>query len=136
MFEEGFWNGHDVHRDCEDGGIWYDGYYCADASDYEEAEMEYRFRRHGYDNILLRGPRIIHLEGEGGKDGKSSKFLRDCLRQQKSEYIYFKLTRPRWKYLLYRIGHPLLRQTLWLNPNVTVADKWKVVKQLFTKTGI
>ena len=25
----------------EDGGIWYDGYYCADASDYEEAEMEY-----------------------------------------------------------------------------------------------
>ena len=23
------------------GGIWYDGYYCADASDYEEAEMEY-----------------------------------------------------------------------------------------------
>lgn len=102
----------------------------------EEAEMEYRFHRHGYDNILLRGPRIIHLEGEGGKDGKSSKFLRDCLRQQKSEYIYFKLTRPRWKYLLYRIGHPLLRQTLWLNPNVTMADKWKVVKQLFTKTGI
>ena len=22
-------------------GIWYDGYYAADASDYEEAEMEY-----------------------------------------------------------------------------------------------
>ena len=41
LFEEGFWNGHDVYRDHEDGGIWYDGYYCADASDYEEAEMEY-----------------------------------------------------------------------------------------------
>ncbi len=41
LFEEGWMNGHDVYRDEEDGGIWYDGYYCADASDYEEAEMEY-----------------------------------------------------------------------------------------------
>ena len=41
LFEEGFWNGHDVYRDHEDGGIWYDGYYCADATDYEEAETEY-----------------------------------------------------------------------------------------------
>ena len=41
LFEEGFWNGHDVCRGHEDGGIWYDGYYCADAMDYEEAEMEY-----------------------------------------------------------------------------------------------
>lgn len=41
LFEEGFLNGHDVYRDDEDGGIWYDGYYCADASDYDEAEMEY-----------------------------------------------------------------------------------------------
>ena len=37
---EGWLNGHDVSRD-DDGGIWYDGYYAADASDYEEAEMEY-----------------------------------------------------------------------------------------------
>lgn len=41
MFEERWMSGHDVYRDQEDGGIWYDGYYCADASDYEEAEMEY-----------------------------------------------------------------------------------------------
>ena len=41
LFEEGWMNGHDVYRDPEDGGIWYDGYYCADASDYEEAETEY-----------------------------------------------------------------------------------------------
>ena len=102
----------------------------------EETEMERRFALHGYDNILLRGPRIIHLEGEGGRDGKTSLFLRDCLRQQKSEYIYFKLTRPRWKYWLYRLGHPILRQTLWLNPHVSLADKWTMMKQLFTRTGI
>ena len=44
LFEEGWLNGHDVHREHDDDlgdGIWYDGYYAADASDYEEAEMEY-----------------------------------------------------------------------------------------------
>ena len=41
LFVGGFRNGHDVHRDTDAGGIWYDGYYCADATDYEEAEMEY-----------------------------------------------------------------------------------------------
>ena len=41
LFEEGIWNGHDVYHDQEDGGIWYDGYYCVDATDYEEAETEY-----------------------------------------------------------------------------------------------
>jgi hypothetical protein len=41
LLEDGFLNGHDVWRDHEDGGIWFDGYYCADATDYEEAETEY-----------------------------------------------------------------------------------------------
>ena len=36
LFDEGWLNGHDVCRDEDDGGIWYDGYYCADATDYEE----------------------------------------------------------------------------------------------------
>lgn len=102
----------------------------------EETEMERRFHLHGYDNILLRGPRIIHLEGESSRDGKTSQFLRDCLRQQKSQYIYFKLTRPCWKYYLYRIIHPIMRQTLWLNPKVSMADKLKLMRQLFVKTGI
>ena len=26
LFEEGWMNGHDVYRDHEDGGIWYEGY--------------------------------------------------------------------------------------------------------------
>ena len=70
-------------------------------------------------------------EGEGGKDGCSSRFLRDNIRQQKSEYIYYKLTEPRIKYYIYRIIHPILRQTVWFNPNISMGDKWKLVKQLF-----
>lgn len=120
---------HDVLKAC---GAFHPAFFMY----FEESEMEYRFVQKGYDNILLRGPRIVHLEGEGGKDGQSSKFLRDCLRQQKSEYIYFKLTRPKWKYYLYRIVHPVLRQTLWLNPHVSIGDKWAVCKQLFIKTNI
>lgn len=98
---------------------------------YEESEMEHRFQIHGYDNVLLNGPRIIHLEGEGGKVGNKSKFIRDTYRQERSLFIYFKLTEPSWKYYLYRIGHPILRQTVWLNPNVSLHDKWIFVKQLF-----
>jgi hypothetical protein len=98
---------------------------------YEESEMQHRFMLHGYDNIIINGPRIVHLEGEGGKDGSTSKFIRDTFRQQKSEYTYFKLTEPLWKYQLYRIIHPVLRQTVWLNPNISLSDKWKFVKQLF-----
>ena len=102
----------------------------------EETEMEHRFQKHGYVNILLRGPRIIHLEGESSNDGKTSQFLKDCLRQQKSQYIYFKLTSTRWKYYIYRIIHPIMRQTLWLNPRVSITDKCKLMRQLFVKTGI
>ena len=98
---------------------------------YEESEMELRFQLQGYDNIILNGPRIIHLEGEGGKNGKSSKFIRDTYRQERSLFIYFKLTEPKWKYYLYRIIHPVLRQTVWLNPHVSFHDKWIFFKQLF-----
>lgn len=99
----------------------------------EEAEMQRRFMRKGYDNVLMSGPRIVHLEGESAKNGKSSQFLRDTLKQQKSEYIYFKLTEPAWKYRLYRLVHPVLRQTLWLNPNASLSDKWQLFKQLFVR---
>ena len=103
---------------------------------YEESEMEHRFHLKGYDNVLMNGPYIIHLEGEGGKDGRSSRFLRDNIRQQESLYIYYKLTEPRIKYYLYRIIHPVLRQTVWFNPNVSLSDKWQVVKKLFVSIKI
>ena len=98
---------------------------------YEESEMEHRFHCGGYDNVIMNGPRIVHLEGEGGKIGNKSKFIRDTYRQERSLFIYFKLTEPRWKYYIYRIIHPVLRQTVWLNPNVSLHDKWAFVKQLF-----
>lgn len=97
----------------------------------EESEMQWRFMRKGYDNVILAGPRIVHLEGESAKDENTSQFLRDTVRQQRSEYIYFRLTAPKWKYYLYRFVHPLLRQTMWFNPNVSFADKRMLFKQLF-----
>lgn len=103
---------------------------------YEESEMEHRFHSKGYDNVLMNGPVIIHLEGEGGKDGRSSRFLRDTIRQQKSEYIYYKLTEPRIKYYIYRMIHPVLRQTVWFNPNISMGDKWQLVKKLFVSINL
>lgn len=98
---------------------------------YEETEMQLRFCHAGYDNVVINGPRIIHLEGGGKVADPSEQFLRDCLRQQRSEYIYYRLTELRWKYILYRIFYPLLRQTLWFNPRVSFAAKMTYMKQLF-----
>ena len=95
---------------------------------YEDAELQYRFAQNGYRNVLLRGPRIVHLEG-GSYSGKSI-FLRDTLLQEKSNMIYFRLILPRWKYVIYRMSYILLRQTLWFNPRVSMRDKWKLVTSL------
>lgn len=95
---------------------------------YEDTELQYRFAQNGYHNILLRGPRIVHLEG-GSNTGKSA-FLRDTLLQEKSNMIYFRLILPRWKYMIYRMSYILLRQTLWFNPRVTIRDKWKLMTSL------
>lgn len=98
---------------------------------YEETEMQHRFRNAGYRNILLRGPRIVHYEGGACTGIGMSRFLRDTLRQERSQYIYFRLTQPRWKYCMFRILYPLLRQTVWLNPHASIRDKWMLVKNLF-----
>ena len=103
---------------------------------FEETEMQNRFDKKGFNNVLIKGPRIVHLEGESAKNSRSSQFLRDTFRQQKSEYIYFKWTEPAWKYRLYRFVHPLLRQTLWLNPGASLSDKWKLFKQLFVRIDV
>lgn len=98
---------------------------------FEETEMQCRFTRKGYDNIVIKGPRIIHLEGESTSKKGTSKFIRDTIRQERSRFIYFKLTEPRWKYYIYRLIHPLLRQTTWLNPKVSFKDKYTFMKSLF-----
>lgn len=98
---------------------------------YEETEMQHRFVAHGYRNVVIRGPRIVHAEGGSSEQSGVSRFLRDTLRQERSLYIYFRLTEPRWKYLLFRFLYPVLRQTVWLNPNVTMRDKWTLIKNLF-----
>lgn len=95
---------------------------------YEDTELQYRFAQNGYRNVLLRGPRIVHLEG-GSNTGKSA-FLRDTLLQEKSNMIYFRLILPRWKYVIYRMSYILLRQTLWFNPKVSMSDKWKLMTSL------
>ncbi len=98
---------------------------------FEETEMQCRFRKNGYRNMIIKGPRIIHLEGESTSKNGISKFIRDTIRQEKSRFIYFKLTEPRWKYYIYRVIHPVLRQTTWLNPKVSFKDKCTFMKSLF-----
>lgn len=99
---------------------------------YEETEMEKRFQQAGYDRILLKGPRIIHFEGESSNIRETSLFIKHTRRQLISELIYYKKTRLKIEYYIYRILLILLRQFLWLYPHISFKDKITYFKTLFT----
>lgn len=69
---------------------------------YEETEMQYRWSKKGYLSYIIKTPQIIHLEG--GSQDKSKIFSLDkFLRAFKSEKLYFKKTKNKKNYLIYRL---------------------------------
>lgn len=53
---------------------------------YEETDMQYRYKKQGYQSVIVKGPEIIHImEGSG----KSSKLLKRLLPLQ-SLFLFFK----------------------------------------------
>ena len=76
----------------------------------EETEMEYRFKQKGYDNILLRGPRIVHLEGKS----YTSHSLKKTTMIMRSHFLYFKKTSGRMAFLIYKIIYKIVYITTYL----------------------
>lgn len=70
---------------------------------YEETEMEWRYKHHGYRNVMLTAPKIIHLEGGSAKRHTPPlKMLRKLAKLCNSERLYFKKTNSRSAYY-YRV---------------------------------
>ena len=70
---------------------------------YEESEMQYRWSKNGYLSYIIKTPQIIHFEGASQKkntDFNVDKFIRSF----NSEKSYFKKTKSRYCYLLYRVS--------------------------------
>lgn len=60
---------------------------------YEDTEMSWRYESHGFENGIIRGPRIIHYHGlsSSGRRTLKQSILRE-INHSKSEKLYFKKT--------------------------------------------
>ena len=81
---------------------------------YEDTEMQKRWVRNGVKNVIIKGPRIIHLEGCSTKNNKQVLNERKLYMGLRSQRIYFFKTETRLGFLIYRLASllnllPILR---------------------------
>lgn len=68
---------------------------------YEETEMQYRYRAHGYYSCILQQQNIVHLEGESGNRKKSH--LERARKQMDSFFKYMRKTHSTSYYCVFRL---------------------------------
>lgn len=69
---------------------------------FEETEMQKRWNKNGYKSVVIRKPRIIHLEGCSVGNSKESFNERKFLMNLESQKLFFKKTQSFMGYLGYR----------------------------------
>ena len=94
----------------------------------EEAEMQWRFQKHGYRNMIIKSPKIMHLEGMSQTKSKSPT-LRKILMTQGSIFLYVKKTSSSIQYTLFRLL-PLTRIPFLLFSRRPIKDKIEYIKLL------
>lgn len=96
---------------------------------WEETEMQFRWKkRHGLSSFILRGPKIIHLEGKSGKTGSKMSEIR----QMRSRFLFFKKTVDSFHYYLFRIMMIVGRIHQFVLPNMTLNEKKELFKTLMS----
>lgn len=98
----------------------------------EESEMQWRFRKHGYKNMIIKSPKIMHLEGMS-QAKKKSPTMKKIIMTQLSLYLYAKKTSSRLGYILFRLLFPLTRLPFLLLSKRHVSEKIDYLKMLIRK---
>lgn len=98
----------------------------------EEAEMQYRFKKHGYKNIIIHEPKIMHLEGMSQAKRKKPT-MKKIMMTHRSLLLYVKKTSTKFQYMAFRFIFPLVRSPFMLLSRYPVKDKIKYAKLLFSK---
>lgn len=98
----------------------------------EESEMQWRFRKHGYHNMIIKSPKIMHLEGMSQTKRKSPT-MRKIMMTQSSLYLYVKKTSSKFEYLLFQLLFPITRLPFLLLSKRSVRDKVVYVKMFFVR---
>lgn len=95
----------------------------------EESEMQWRFRKHGYHNMIIKSPKIMHLEGMSQIKRKSPT-MKKIIMTQSSLYLYVKKTSSNFKYTMFRFLFPLTRLPFLLLSKRTFSEKVEYLKML------
>lgn len=95
---------------------------------YEESEMQYRWKKAGLHNFILKGPQIVHLEGGSATSVTFVKLMRNI----RSSLIFYKKTMPVISYGLFRCFYPLCYLHLFFTKAITAQHKKELFKILCT----
>ena len=98
----------------------------------EESEMQWRFKKHGYKNMIIKSPKIIHLEGMSQTKRKSPT-MRKIMMTQSSLYLYVKKTSSKFEYLLFQLLFPITRLPFLLLSRRSIRDKVLYIKMFFVR---
>ncbi len=94
---------------------------------FEENEMQYRYSKAGYKQMIIAGPKIIHYVKASSKGGVKASFF---LMLYNGKFLYFKKRYNRVTYLFFRCLQ-LLRIPYTLKANFTKEEKKKIIKMFF-----
>ena len=98
----------------------------------EESEMQWRFKKHGYKNMIIKSPKIIHLEGMS-QAKKKSPTMKKIIMTQSSLYLYVKKTSSKFEYLLFQLLFPITRLPFLLLSRRSIRDKVLYIKMFFVR---
>lgn len=95
----------------------------------EESEMQWRFKKHGYKNMIIKSPKIMHLEGMS-QAKKKSPTMKKIIMTQSSLYLYVKKTSSNFQCTMFRFLFPLTRLPFLLLSKRTFSEKVEYLKML------
>lgn len=97
----------------------------------EECEMQWRFRKKGYRNIIIKTPKIVHLEGMSQKN-KEYPSMNKIIMIQSSLFLYVKKTSSYLKYISLRLFFPFTRIHFLLFAKRPISEKMKYLQFLLS----
>lgn len=94
---------------------------------FEESDLQYRMHEQGYQNVIINGPEIIHIQGSS--DSKPRFLPAKRAVNDKSMFYYFKKRTGVLGYYLFRVGYFLVKLPLLLDKRVPIGERFNY--QLF-----
>ncbi|WP_321480234.1 glycosyltransferase family 2 protein [uncultured Bacteroides sp.] len=95
---------------------------------YEESDLQFRLKMNSYNNYIIKGPEIVHLEGKSFSAGIINNNKR--LMIEKSRFYYFNKNSNIFIYVLFRIIYLFIRVITILDFRYSLKDRKEYLKML------